>query len=204
MYPQVLWGKRRVFTLSMDHLNVGKKRIGRASRTAPGKGQLHNFANCPTRFEIKSSVLRGWEEGSNTRDPLPARPLNLRGSRRRGPAPRGASRAGKQFSLTDLPVFDFDRIRVGRLHFHLHLGHEGAGPGPWGKRRSGKPDSKRGNPGTYEDSGRHMGLLPRVASGPSLPVALRWPSRACAATNSYSGFSRMSVPVGRTSLVPLF
>lgn len=50
-------------------------------------------------------------------------------------------------SLPGLPVFYFDRIRVGRLHLHLHLRHEGAVPDACGKRRTEEPTSKPENPG---------------------------------------------------------
>ena len=107
------------------------------------------------RFRKSQTVqLAGSSSRSlRSRDARPSRaPRSAEGPRSRGPAApttgrRRGSGAGKRASLADLPVFYFNRIRVGRLHFHLHLSHDGLLPGPGGRDAWGREpgDSRPGS-----------------------------------------------------------
>ena len=127
----------------------------------------------------------------------------------------GAFRDGERTSLPDLPVFDFHRIRVGRLHLHLHLGHEGARAGPlWEETPPGGLTASGGKRDTVEDSVRpaqgafflrSQAVLPcgPPRGGQVAPAPLHERARRSGIFILVfrSGISRKSATVARTSLV---
>lgn len=73
-YPQAPH-RNTEFSLSVDHLNAGRKAHHHNFRTA--SGHRHKVAKCQARFKlIKSSALHRWKV-FRSGNPLPERSLNL-------------------------------------------------------------------------------------------------------------------------------
>lgn len=134
----------------------------------------------------------------------------VRFPKRTAPLREGGRVWNREPNLSGLPVFYFDRIRVGRLHLHLHLRHEGSVPEPRRKRHTdslyhGRTPVHRGRQHRTGSKGPSSSRRSRSFLVCRLEAAKpRLLRTICRRRYSVLILRTISIPVGQKNLVLLF
>lgn len=162
-------------SLGIDHLNAGGKHIITTFQTVPRQGEIKLQSVKLARNFLRSLHSRHRRGAPNPQSPscacryLPRIPgLGVRLPKRpvaSGEAPEPGSETHSQV----LPVFYFDRIRVGRLHLHFHVSHDSPVLGPSVGEARGRHTASR----ETEEPGNKGKTVPGLGKGPFLSCRSR-------------------------------